>query len=72
MRPHNHRDWDVPGRRPSGRERPWVSPGRHAPPDQSPNRGRDHMRPHRTRRGGGGGTLMSAPDVLVGIDVPTV
>jgi hypothetical protein len=69
MRHHNQRAWDVTGRRPSGRERPWVSPGRHVPPDQSPNRGQDHLSPHRTRLGGKGATPMRAPQVLVGIDV---
>jgi transposase len=60
---------DVPGRRPSGRERPWVSLGRDVPPCQRPNRGQDRRRPHRTRLGRAGGTAMSAPPVFVGIEV---
>jgi transposase len=68
----NHREWDVIGRRPSGPQRPWVSPGRHVPPDQSPNRGQDHMSPHRTRLGGGGGTPRREPDVCVGMAVSKV
>jgi transposase len=60
---------DVTGRRPSGRERPWVSPGRDVPPCQSPNRCQDRRSPHRPRLGGGGGTALSAPHVCVGIDV---
>src|SRR5882724_5658954 len=72
MRHHNQREGDVTGRRPSGRERPWVSPGRHVPPDQSPNRCQDHLSPYRTRLGGGGGTPMNEPDVFVGIDVSKV
>src|SRR3989454_6898359 len=63
---------DVTGRRPSGRERPWVSPGRDVPPCQSPNRCQDRRSPHRTRLGGGGGTSMSDAQVLVGIDVSKV
>jgi transposase len=61
--------WDVTGRRPSGRERPWVSPGRDGPPGESPNRGQDLESPHRTRLGGGGGTALSDPPVCIGIDV---
>src|SRR5919197_2866436 len=60
---------DVTGRRPSGRERPWVSPGRDVPPCQSPNRCQDRRSPYRTRPAGRGGTAMSAPQVFVGIDV---
>jgi Transposase len=60
---------DVTGRRPSGRERPWVSPGRDVPPCQSPNRCQDRQSSHRTRLGGGGGTAMSDPPVCVGIEV---
>src|SRR4029434_9932359 len=60
---------DVTGRRPSGRERPWVSPGRDVPPCQSPNSCQDRRSPYPTRLGGGGGAAMSEPQVLVGIDV---
>jgi transposase len=60
---------DVTGRRPSGRERPWVSRGRDVPPGQSPNSGQDRRSPYPTRPGGGGGTTLSEPPVLVGIDV---
>src|SRR4029450_12348976 len=60
---------DGTGRRPSGRERPWVSLGRDVPPCQSPNSCQDRRSPHRARRGGGGGKAMSEPQVLVGIDV---
>jgi hypothetical protein len=61
--------WDVPGRRPSGRERPWVSPGRAVPPCESPHRGQDLESPPRTRLGGGGGTTRSDPQVFIGLDV---
>jgi transposase len=61
--------WDVPGRRPSGRERPWASPGRAVPPCESPHRGQDLESPPRTRLGGGGGTTRSDPQVFIGLDV---
>jgi hypothetical protein len=44
---------DVTGRRPSGRERPWVSLGRDVPPCQSPNSCQDRRSPYPTRLGGG-------------------
>src|SRR5262245_37403676 len=62
---------DVPGRRPAGRERPWVSLGRDGPPCQRPHRCQDRRSPHRTRLGGGGGQARRDPPVLGGIDVST-
>jgi transposase len=68
MRHHNQREWDVTGRRPAGRARPWVRLGRHVPPDQRPHRGQDHRSPPRPRLGGGGGPPRSAPAGCVGLD----